>query len=265
MKMWEIDKNFWAETPIDTLGPILNSIGVSVFVIEVLEDNKFIVSFINNFYESTFNCDAREIAGKFIEDVMPAASAEMVISNYKRCIATGKIDQYDEEIQLSSGFFLARTTLTPLSKDGRVTRLIGTTNDITDRRAMEMELATARDQADIANKAKSSFMANMSHELRTPLNAVIGYSEMIQSEIFGPIGSPKYKEYLDDIRFAGRHLLEIVNDILDIAQVESGTTPIEYEDVSPRNLIENAVRLVQQTDRTNPATVNIGRIPPDIC
>lgn len=255
----EKDEHFWAETPIETLGPILNSIGVAVFVIDVLGEESFKISFINKYYERTFGVSAAETAGQFIQDAVPADTAAKVIANYKRCIASREIEQYDEDILLQSGYFCARTILTPLSIDGNVIRIVGTTNDITDRRQMEFDLASARDQAEVANRAKSSFMANMSHELRTPLNAVIGYSEMIQSEIFGSVGSPKYKEYLEDIKFAGKHLLDIVNDILDLAQIESGLTNVEDNEVAPEKLMEDAIRLVESISRPDQPGVTYSR------
>tara|TARA_R110000787_G_scaffold137458_3_gene250252 strand:+ start:3751 stop:5325 length:1575 start_codon:yes stop_codon:yes gene_type:complete len=260
----EKDERFWAETPIATLGPILNTIGVAVFVIDVLDDESFKISFINKYYERTFGVSASETAGRLIQDAVPKDTASHVVANYKRCIASREIEQYDEDILLQSGSFCARTVLTPLSIEGNVIRIIGTTNDITDRRQMEFDLASARDQAEVANRAKSSFMANMSHELRTPLNAVIGYSEMIQSEIFGSVGSPKYKEYLEDIKFAGKHLLDIVNDILDLAQIESGRSSIENNEVAPEKLMEDAMRLVESSSRPDQPSVTYCRNPAGI-
>lgn len=260
----EQDERFWAETPIATLGPILNTIGVAVFVIDVLPDDCFKISFINRYYERTFGVSAAETTGRLVEDALPTETVDGVVANYKRCIASRQIEQYDEDILLQSGAFCARTILTPLSIDGNVIRIIGTTNDISDRRYMERDLANARDQAEVANKAKSSFMANMSHELRTPLNAVIGYSELIQSEIFGSLGSPKYKEYLEDIKFAGKHLLDIVNDILDLAQIESGRSNIENNIVAPETLMEDSIRLVESSSRPDQPSVSFGRNPTGI-
>ncbi len=81
----------------------------------------------------------------------------------------------------------------------------------------EGSLSEARHQAETANRAKSEFLANMSHELRTPLNAIIGFSDLIRSETFGPVGSPKYHEYVNDITESGMHLLALINDILDLS------------------------------------------------
>jgi len=87
----------------------------------------------------------------------------------------------------------------------------------------------ARQQADVANKAKSDFLANMSHELRTPLNAIIGFSDSIKHEVLGPIGNEKYTDYIDNIHLSGAHLLELINDILDLSAIEAGKMTL-YED-----------------------------------
>ena len=93
------------------------------------------------------------------------------------------------------------------------------------------ELAEAKDVAEIANHAKSQFLANMSHELRTLLNAIIGFSEIIKDETYGPVGSVKYREYSRDIHGSGHHLLALINDILDLSKVESGEEEILEEDI----------------------------------
>jgi two-component system cell cycle sensor histidine kinase PleC len=83
-------------------------------------------------------------------------------------------------------------------------------------------LRRARDSADEANRAKTRFLANMSHELRTPLNAIIGFSDIMKNEMFGPVGQPKYIQYVTDINRSGSHLLQLINDILDVAKIEVG-------------------------------------------
>ncbi len=95
-----------------------------------------------------------------------------------------------------------------------------------------------------SNRAKSEFLANMSHELRTPLNAIIGFSEVISSETFGELGSTKYVDYADDIHASGQHLLEVINDILDIAKVESNTIELNEEALDLGEIIKKCTRLV---------------------
>ncbi len=107
-------------------------------------------------------------------------------------------------------------------------------------------LRIARDAADIANRAKSEFLATMSHELRTPLNAVIGFSEIMISETFGPVGSVKYRGYAEDIHASGHHLLDLINDILDLAKVESGSDELNEEDIAVPTVAESVLRLVKQ-------------------
>ena len=98
---------------------------------------------------------------------------------------------------------------------------ITTVMDITLRKQMEQSLRVAKDQADAANRSKSLFLANMSHELRTPLNAIIGFSEMMIEETFGALGHEKYKEYLGDVHSSAKHLLEIINEVLDMSKIEA--------------------------------------------
>jgi two-component system cell cycle sensor histidine kinase PleC len=104
--------------------------------------------------------------------------------------------------------------------------------------------AEQKDRAEEANQAKSEFLANMSHELRTPLNAIIGFSEMMESGLFGPLGDMKYLEYCRDIRESGRYLLDVINDILDMSKIEAGRTTLEPELVELDSFLVGATRLV---------------------
>ncbi|HKR20063.1 MAG TPA: ATP-binding protein [Stellaceae bacterium] len=114
-------------------------------------------------------------------------------------------------------------------------------SDISALKERELALSAAKEQAEMANRAKTEFLANMGHELRTPLNAVIGFSEIIAGEMVGPVGQPSYKEFANDIMRSGRHLLEMINDILDYAKCEGGSLEIVPEPVDAQPALEQAV------------------------
>ncbi|MGV8996448.1 MAG: PAS domain-containing sensor histidine kinase [Parvibaculaceae bacterium] len=104
--------------------------------------------------------------------------------------------------------------------------------------------AAEKTRAESANRSKSEFLANMSHELRTPLNAIIGFSEIMETSMFGPLGSPKYSEYAHDIHSSGQHLLELINDILDMSKIEAGRMTLEKQPTDLAKVIDESLRLV---------------------
>jgi len=114
--------------------------------------------------------------------------------------------------------------------------------DITGRKHAEAALHSALEEAERANNAKSEFLATMSHEFRTPLNAILGFSEMMRAQYFGPLGSKNYNEYANDIHDSGKHMLELVNDVLDIAAIEAGKRSIVKEFIAVDELLRSCFR-----------------------
>jgi signal transduction histidine kinase len=113
------------------------------------------------------------------------------------------------------------------------------------QRLIAEQLLFAKEAAETASRAKSEFLATTSHELRTPLNAIIGFSALMKKQLFGPLGD-RYVAYLNDIEESGRHLLEIINDILDVAKAESGRLELSEENVNIRQVIAASLRLVHR-------------------
>jgi len=123
------------------------------------------------------------------------------------------------------------------------TAIIGT--DITEIKQAEQRVLDSKQDAEYANRAKTEFLATISHELRTPLNAVIGFSDTIRAEMFGPLNNEKYAEYIENIHESGEHLLELINDILDVSVIEANKLDLAKEPVNVAGVSEAAVRLVR--------------------
>jgi PAS domain S-box-containing protein len=124
-------------------------------------------------------------------------------------------------------------------------KLCAILRDITLWKKTEGELITAKRQAEKASTAKSEFLARISHEIRTPLNAIIGFSEVMMQERFGPIGNDRYRQYLRDIHTSGSHLVSLLNDLLDLSKIEAGKLELDFASVDLNELTQQCVALMQ--------------------
>ena len=137
------------------------------------------------------------------------------------------------------------TTFVPVLNDnGVVEYVIATSVDITERKRAEIEVLPGEVEAAAANQAKSEFLANMKHDLRTPLNAIIGFTQMMETKTFGPIGDPHYEEYAKDIHDSGNLFVSLINDILDISKIEAGRYELTEEMVDVSVIVENSMRMI---------------------
>ncbi len=139
---------------------------------------------------------------------------------------------------------------------GREKFFTGFFRDITARKQAEFARRKALADAEKANRTKSEFLATMSHELRTPLNAIIGFSEVLHGELFGPLGGDRYKEYAEDIMISGRHLLTLVNDILDLSAIEANELTMHKREMHVRNIMHDCSIIIGELAKKKHITYN---------
>jgi PAS domain S-box-containing protein len=139
---------------------------------------------------------------------------------------------------------------------GELRHIVGVMRDVSERKAAELEMQLAHEAADAANKAKSSFLANMSHELRTPLNAIIGFTDLMCHETFGPIENSRYREYVSLIHNSGQYLLDLINDVLDMAKIESGKFELNIKNVNLAETIGECVQTMAERAASAGVAVN---------
>ncbi|MBW7852148.1 MAG: nitrate- and nitrite sensing domain-containing protein [Rhodospirillales bacterium] len=157
----------------------------------------------------------------------------------ERRLATHRTPGGPQEIRLGEHFWVRVSE--HKAEDGST---VAVYSDITDMKQREAALREARHAADLANRAKTEFLANMSHEFRTPLNAIIGFSEIMREEMMGPLENLHYKRYAGDIRDAGSRLLQLVEDVLDMARMENGTVALREEPVDLRAAMQSALTVI---------------------
>jgi len=180
--------------------------------------------------------------GKTAAELFSAERAELISREDADVLAKGGGQEIELEIMCKDGIRrVFRTLKFPLrDAKGRVYALGGISTDVTERRYMVNELRRALGAAEAASRTKSQFLANMSHELRTPLNSIIGFSEILSDRLIGPL-SDKQFQYTTNILSSGRHLLHLINDLLDLAKIESGKVQLELEQVKVAALVGDAV------------------------
>ncbi|KMO27703.1 histidine kinase [Methylobacterium variabile] len=207
----------------------------------------------------------REIpAGEF-----PEAGAR----TFEAELADGRWLQISERRTKDGGYVSVGTDITALKRHQErlvesERQLIATIADLKrSRRTLEIQTQQLADlaeryldqkaQAESANRSKSEFLANMSHELRTPLNAILGFAEVMESEVFGSLGSEKYREYCRDIRSSGHYLLSVIDDILDMSRIDARRVKLAKQPVAVSEALERALKLIAEPARAKGLTVSV--------
>lgn len=240
----------------DAISLLTSVFDVSEIGIVVTDANSRIVR-VNDAFVRAYGWKREELISAEISSLVTPDEREIAKKNHEEFIRTGVRTSGEMKlIRKDGGIANILFTTATLELSHRRRFQVTTVMDITLRKQMEISLRLAKDQADTANRAKSAFLANMSHELRTPLNAIIGFSDMMVKETFGALGHPKYAEYLEDISNSGKHLLEIINEVLDMSKIEAGRIELDESEVDIRSLIESVTRMMASRAFGSNITIN---------
>lgn len=231
------------KTEIDELRSILETATDGVVILGHGGD----IRSVNRSASALFNYDEGEIRGKPFAALFAHESQKAVIDYLQGLSGHGVASVLNDGREVigreaAGGFLPLFMTIGRLSASNGYCAVI---RDITQWKRTEEELRNAKRAAETANAHKTEFLARVSHEIRTPLNAIIGFSDMMASEHFGPVGHPRYIEYAGDIGRSGRHVLDIVNDLLDISKIEAGEMDLDFGSVEINDAVSEAVSLVQ--------------------
>ena len=210
------------------LDSILENIPDMIFVKDA-EELRFVL--FNRAGEELLGFKREDLIGKNDYDFFPKEEADFFVAKDREVLASKKLIEIAEEpIQTAHGQRYLHTKKIPiLDEMGKPCFLLGISEDITEKKLQDEEIARAKLAAERASEAKSQFLANMSHELRTPLNAIVGFSKLLMGEVTES-GDTKYFADLETINTSGLHLLSIINEMLDLTSIEAGKLTLNYSD-----------------------------------
>jgi len=202
----------------------------------------------NRSAQALFGYDAGELGALSLSDLLVPESHRLVLEHLERLSRRDGVDSlnagYEAIGRVRQGGLVPLHITIGRIEDGE--KLCAVLRDGTAWKRSEEELIKARRAAEKASTAKSEFLAKISHEIRTPLNAIIGFSEVMMDERFGPIGSERYRQYLKDIRAAGGHLISLLSDLLDLSKIEAGKLDLTFVSVNLNDLVQQCVAIMQQ-------------------
>ncbi len=213
-------------------------------------DLRFIIA--NRRYSEVYGYEPKDLLGKTSAEIFKNADGEAFMAHDNEVLRSSQLVVREENIN-GTMFLTAKFPI--IDSEGALIGVGGIETDIDERVKIEQAYRNARDEAETANRAKSSFLANMSHELRTPLNSIIGFSDSLLAGTLGELADEKQRAYLNHILDAGSHLLELINDILDLSRVESGHLELEETDVDIAAIINSTLGLT--TERAKSAGIEI--------
>jgi len=221
-------------------------------------DLRFVMA--NRRYQEVYGVTLDQILGRTSLEVYGDNGGPGYIAHDREVIEAGTLITHEEVVD-GTTFLTAKFPI--IDGTGELIGVGGIETDITKRTEIEAAYRKARDEAEMANRSKSAFLANMSHELRTPLNSIIGFSDSLLAGTLGRVEDPKHREYLQIIRTGGMHLLQLINDILDLSRIEAGKLVLEESAVDLKDVFSDSIRLTAERAGREGLVID-NRIPADL-
>lgn len=238
-----LDHLIAAERRIDELQAILDTATDGIVVID--EDGR--IENINRSAEALFGVEATDVLRQPFTELLAEESRKPALDYLDGLAENGVASVLNDGREVIGK--VPKGGLIPMfmtmGRLGDAPKFCAVLRDITHWKNVEEELVAAKRSAETANAQKSEFLARISHEIRTPLNAIIGFSEVMMEERFGPVGSQRYRDYLHDIHVSGTHMLSLINDLLDLSKIEAGKLELAFESVAVNEIIQECVALMQ--------------------
>jgi PAS domain S-box-containing protein len=252
------------------LRSVYETVGDIIFHLALEPEGRYRFISVNPAFSRVTGLPVEAVVGKRVDEVIPAPSLAMVLEKYRQAAEGRTIVRWEETTDYPSGRLSGEVTIAPVvDPQGRVTHLVGSVHDVTERKLASekirelhddlqrhaaqlevrvaertAELALAKNAAESADRLKSAFLATMSHELRTPLNSIIGFTGIVLQGLAGPLNAEQTKQ-LGMVRSSARHLLELINDVLDISKIEAGQLQVQVAPVDLADVLERAVSSVR--------------------
>ena len=235
----------------------LKSIAQGIFITDPTRSDEPI-TYVNAAFERLTGYEQGEAEGRDIRFLRGPETDPEALEDLKQAFRAGRDCSIELVFYHKDGTpFWASLALSPVQTAfGRVTHFVGVMTDVTERRRAEEELQRAKEAAEAASRSKSTFLANMSHELRTPLNAIIGYSEMLKEEA-EDLGREDFAEDLGRIHVAGKHLLGLINDVLDLSKIEAGKMELFLETFDVAEMIRGVVDTIEPLAEKSGDTLSV--------
>ncbi|HEY9080973.1 PAS domain S-box protein [Magnetovibrio sp.] len=238
----DITEKLDAEKQLRMLSEIIEQNPSMVFV----TDLDGTIQYVNTMFKKMTGFSSEEVIGQNPRLLQSGLTTRETYQDLWATILAGKKWQGEIQNKRKDGtVFWANLTISPVALYSEtINHFVAVHEDISERKLAEEKLTAAKEQAEIASRAKSEILANTSHELRTPLNAIIGFSSSIQNETFGPLDNPAYLDYVNIIKESGEHLLALINDILDVASLEASQVSLYTTTFRLADVLQSSLRLV---------------------